>query len=77
MEDLLGDKLTAFAPNSTGIPYYKGEDSMSMGIIKQLYDIGYFAGLESLYFSIEDEIDFDGEALDEHIDAENVSFIAG
>lgn len=40
IEDLLGDKLTAFAPNSTGIPYYKGEDSMSMEIIKQLYDIG-------------------------------------
>lgn len=40
LEDLLGDKLTAFAPNTTGIPYYKGEDSMSMEIIKQLYDIG-------------------------------------
>ncbi len=40
MEDLLGDKLTAFAPNTAGIPYYKGEDSMSMEIIKQLYDIG-------------------------------------
>ena len=40
LEDMLGDKLTAFAPNTTGIPYYKGEDSMSMEIIKQLYDIG-------------------------------------
>jgi predicted nucleotidyltransferase component of viral defense system len=40
LEDLLGDKLTAFAPNTAGIPYYKGEDSMSMEIIKQLYDIG-------------------------------------
>ena len=40
LEDLLGDKLTAFAPNTTGIPYFKGEDSMSMEIIKQLYDIG-------------------------------------
>ena len=39
-EDLLGDKLTAFAPYTTGIPYFKGEDSMSMEIIKQLYDIG-------------------------------------
>ncbi|KOY84326.1 hypothetical protein AD998_21500 [bacterium 336/3] len=39
-EDLLGDKLTAFAPHTTGIPYYKGENSMSMEIIKQLYDIG-------------------------------------
>lgn len=40
LEDLLGDKLTAFAPNTTGIPYFKGDDSMSMEIIKQLYDIG-------------------------------------
>lgn len=39
-EDLLGDKLTAFAPNTTGIPYFKRGDSMSMEIIKQLYDIG-------------------------------------
>jgi predicted nucleotidyltransferase component of viral defense system len=40
LEDILGDKLTAFAPNTTGIPYFKSEDSMSMEIIKQLYDIG-------------------------------------
>lgn len=40
LEDILGDKLTAFAPHTTGIPYFKKEDSMSMEIIKQLYDIG-------------------------------------
>jgi predicted nucleotidyltransferase component of viral defense system len=40
VEDLLGDKLTAFAPYTTGIPYVKGTGSMSMEIIKQLYDIG-------------------------------------
>jgi hypothetical protein len=40
LEDILGDKFTAFAPNTTGIPYFKKEDSMSMEIIKQLYDIG-------------------------------------
>jgi hypothetical protein len=40
LEDILGDKLTAFAPNTTGIPYFKNEDSMSMEILKQLYDIG-------------------------------------
>jgi hypothetical protein len=40
IEDITGDKLTAFAPNTTGIPYFKGKDSMSMEIIKQLYDIG-------------------------------------
>lgn len=40
LEDMLGDKLTAFAPYTTGIPYFKKTDSMSMEIIKQLYDIG-------------------------------------
>ena len=40
IEDILGDKLTAFAPYTTGIPYFKKDDSMSMEIIKQLYDIG-------------------------------------
>lgn len=40
LEDLLGDKLTAFAPNTTGIPYFKKGESRSMEIIKQLYDIG-------------------------------------
>jgi predicted nucleotidyltransferase component of viral defense system len=43
LEDITGDKLTAFAPNTTGIPYFKGKDSMSMEIIKQLYDIGNLA----------------------------------
>jgi hypothetical protein len=38
--DILGDKLTAFAPNTTGIPYEKGGQSRAMEIIKQLYDIG-------------------------------------
>ncbi len=40
LEDILGDKLTAFAPNTTGIPYRKGGFSATMEIIKQLYDIG-------------------------------------
>lgn len=47
-DDLLGDKLTAFAPNTTGIPYIKNvmgrggvieERHCSMEIIKQLFDI--------------------------------------
>lgn len=47
-EDLLGDKLTAFAPNTTGIPYIKlrhGRDGSieerhcGMEIIKQLFDV--------------------------------------
>ncbi|MBK7441118.1 MAG: nucleotidyl transferase AbiEii/AbiGii toxin family protein [Chitinophagales bacterium] len=40
LEDLLGDKLTAFAPNTTGIPYVRNDNSMTMEINKQLYDIG-------------------------------------
>ena len=39
-EDLLGDKLTAFAPNTSGISYEKSGHSQAMEIIKQLYDIG-------------------------------------
>ena len=38
-EDLLGDKLTAFAPHTTGIPFFKGEKKCSMEIIKQLFDV--------------------------------------
>jgi len=40
LNDLLGDKLTAFAPNTTGIPYVKAGVSKAMEIIKQLYDVG-------------------------------------
>lgn len=56
-EDLLGDKLTAFAPCTTGIPYIKtvigrgGEQQLhhcSMEIIKQLFDVA------SLFDRIED-----------------------
>lgn len=36
-EAILGDKLTAFAPNTTGVPYGKDKE---IEIIKQLYDIG-------------------------------------
>ncbi|WP_299290038.1 nucleotidyl transferase AbiEii/AbiGii toxin family protein [uncultured Mucilaginibacter sp.] len=39
-EDILGDKLTAFAPETTGIPYEKNGISRAMEIMKQLYDIG-------------------------------------
>lgn len=40
VEDILGDKLTAFAPETTGIPYYKNDKLATMEIIKQLYDVG-------------------------------------
>ena len=37
VDAILGDKLTAFAPNTTGIPYGVGKE---IEIIKQMYDIG-------------------------------------
>ncbi len=42
IDSITGDKLTAFAPNTTGIPYFKGKDkqSFSMEICKQLFDLG-------------------------------------
>ena len=39
LPDMLGDKLTAFAPHTTGIPFFKGEDPFFMEIMKQLYDV--------------------------------------
>jgi len=41
-EAILGDKLTAFAPNTTGVRYGQGKE---MEIIKQLYDIGHLFDL--------------------------------
>ena len=38
--NILGDKLTAFAPTTTGIPYIKKDKEMGMEIIKQMYDVG-------------------------------------
>ena len=40
VEDILGDKLTAFAPETTGIPYYKNDKLTTLEIVKQLYDVG-------------------------------------
>ena len=39
LDDLLGDKLTAFAPHTTGIPFFKGDKPFSMEIMKQLFDV--------------------------------------
>ncbi|MEZ4886870.1 MAG: nucleotidyl transferase AbiEii/AbiGii toxin family protein [Chitinophagales bacterium] len=46
IESILGDKLTAYAPNTTGIPY---QVDKSMEIIKQLFDVG-------LLFEIADDM---------------------
>jgi hypothetical protein len=41
VDSITGDKLTAFAPNTIGIPYFKGRDRQpfSMEICKQLFDL--------------------------------------
>lgn len=39
IEDILGDKLTAFAPHTMGIPFYKGRKDTTMEVIKQMYDV--------------------------------------
>src|SRR5690606_37948628 len=62
-ESILGDKLTAFAPNTTGILYSKNRP---VEIIKQLYDIGFLfdlshdvAAIKASYQNIvKDEIGF-------------------
>jgi len=37
--DILGDKLTALAPHTTGVPFFKKERDCSLEIIKQMFDI--------------------------------------
>lgn len=37
---ICGDKLTAFAPETIGIPYYKQEQLFAMEICKQMFDLG-------------------------------------
>ena len=64
-DDILGDKLTAFAPNTTGIPYEKSGHSQTMEIIKQLYDIGY------LFDSVTD-ISVISKTFNEYIEVESV-----
>lgn len=39
VDSITGDKLTAFAPNTIGIPYFKGDQPYAMEICKQLFDL--------------------------------------
>lgn len=39
IDSITGDKLTAFAPSTIGIPYEKSGQSTAMEICKQLYDL--------------------------------------
>ena len=48
INSIAGDKLTAFSPNTIGIPYSKGGHDRGMEIIKQLYD------LSCLYEQVDD-----------------------
>ena len=40
INSICGDKLTAFAPETIGIPYYKADQLFAMEICKQLFDLG-------------------------------------
>jgi hypothetical protein len=53
-EAILGDKLTAYAPNTTGIPYGRDKE---VEIIKQLFDIGQL-------FDIVDNVDVISNVFD-------------
>ncbi|MCH6201038.1 nucleotidyl transferase AbiEii/AbiGii toxin family protein [Aquiflexum sp. LQ15W] len=51
VDSITGDKLTAFAPNTIGIPYFKGKDKQpfSMEICKQLFDLSkLFESIQSI-----------------------------
>ena len=48
-DNIIADKLTAFAPRTIGVPYRKNEKVCGMEIIKQLYDVGQlFAKTDNL-----------------------------
>lgn len=53
-EAILGDKLTAFAPNTVGVPYGLGKE---IDIIKQLYDIGHLFDLVEDFSTVKDVFD--------------------
>jgi hypothetical protein len=49
VDSITGDKLTAFAPNTVGIPYMKGKQSFAMEICKQLFDLNrLFDNIENI-----------------------------
>lgn len=53
IEGLLGDKLTAFAPHTIGVPFETSKgNSMTMQVIKQLYDIGELFDIASNFEDI-------------------------
>lgn len=57
VDDILADKLTAFAPNTCGIPYFKGANDCNLEIVKQLYDIGRLFDHMSTLFIVAEAYD--------------------
>ena len=58
IEGLLGDKLTAFAPHTIGVPFKTvNGNSMTMQVIKQLYDIGELFDIASNFENIKKSFD--------------------
>jgi hypothetical protein len=55
VEGLLGDKLTAYAPNTIGVPFEnRNGESQSMQVAKQLFDVGeLFSNAENMVAAIE------------------------
>jgi hypothetical protein len=51
VDSILGDKMTAFAPNTTGIKYW---NSKELEIIKQLFDISYLFDVMSQVSEVAD-----------------------
>lgn len=47
VEALLGDKLTAFAPRTTGVPFYPANEKPcdTMQVVKQLFDVAELFGV--------------------------------
>ncbi|MDO9577353.1 MAG: nucleotidyl transferase AbiEii/AbiGii toxin family protein [Candidatus Cloacimonadales bacterium] len=73
IESVLGDKLTAFAPNTTGVPYGKDKE---LEIAKQLFDIGslfdYTRNLDDLSRSFFDIVAAEIEYRKLSIDSDEV-----
>ena len=54
VEGLIGDKLTAFAPQTMGVPFETANgNSMTMQVVKQLYDLGELFDIASDFENIQ------------------------
>ena len=74
--NLLADKLTAFAPRTIGVPYRKGNSECGMEIMKQLYDIGVLydkaddmMSISAVYRTIAEQ---EAKYRDEHFSVEDI-----